>query len=404
MIHVILGPPCAGKTTYVAAHMKAGDVRLDFDTLLHAVGGDGIDHYGDGIAHTIAFACRESIIRNVTGSLWRHKSAGVDAWMIHAATNPELLDSYQAAGADFTLMDPGEEACISRARARDGDAADRIIAAIQTWYANPPATPEGTETMKTNTAMTRRDITGRIRLLAADTAAPADAAEGSFDALVSVFNVKDSQGAVIMPGAFKASLAAKAESGSPFPFLWSHRWDDLGAYVGTFTGEETKDGLVIHGQLDLNDPAGAKAHALIKSGIVSEFSIGGFVPADGFEIRKDEAGDLTEYDTVFDLREVSLVLAGANPDTQLIGVKDGGDGGHNGLDVDRLRALKGIIDAALATVSDPPPTPEPSPPDQGEENTKAADAPASGGLRNSKGARALLAAVVEAIGQKEVSS
>jgi HK97 family phage prohead protease len=397
VITVIVGPPCAGKTTYVEEHMKAGDVRLDFDLLLKAVGGPDVNRYANGIAHAIAFACRESVFRNVTGALWRHSSAGSDAWMIHSAIDAQRLDAYQGAGASFLLIDPGEDTCIDRARARDGDNAERTVAAIHSWYVTPPRMPEGTETMKQQAAATRlRKITCKARLL---DASPEDAdMPGAFRALVSVFNVRDSQGGVLLPGAFKASLDARG--GDPFPFMWSHRWDDLSAVLGSFMGEETDKGLVIDGQIDLDSPNGPQAYRLMKNGLIKEFSIGGFVPLDGFELRKDEDGNLTEYDSVFDLREVSLCLAGANPETQLLDVKAAP--AVNGVDLDRLKALRAQIDALLAG-EEPPgtdPSPEPPPPD-GEDINKATEH-TSGGLPNSGSVTAaLLNAVVEAIGPKE---
>ena len=40
---VVWGPPCSGKTTYVKAHFKAGDVICDFDPLYQALMKEGIN-------------------------------------------------------------------------------------------------------------------------------------------------------------------------------------------------------------------------------------------------------------------------------------------------------------------------------------------------------------------------
>ena len=404
MITVIVGPPCAGKTTYTEAHMKPGDVRLDFDALIAAIGGPKATRHTQGMLQQITFAARESIFRNVTGALWRRGSAGVDAWMIHSAIDAQRIDAYLAAGARFLLIDPGEDECMSRARARDGDSAKDTIAAIQRWYASPPHLPEGTESMK-HTTMASRRVNCKAQLLAADPdESKEDAEPGTFDALVSVFNVKDSQNAVIEPGAFTKSLEALSASGSTLPILWSHKWDDIWSHIGSAAAEQTDDGLVVHAKLDLDNPTAAQAYRLLQDGRIKEFSIGGFVPADGFDIRKDEDGNLTEYDSEFDLVEVSLCLVGANPDTQLLDVKatTGPTPAATGPSVAHLKDLRARIDTYLAEL-DPGADPS-TPPPSGEETHKATTGTPVGGLTHSRDALALLSDVVEVFGQKEVHS
>lgn len=141
---------------------------------------------------------------------------------------------------------------------------------------------------------------------------------GRVVALVSAFGVVDSQDEELMPGAFKDSL--ERNGSYPFPFMWHHKWDDLGAHLGGFTGEETDEGLVITIDFDMDDVDGQKAYRLVKSGRVRQFSIGGFEPSGS--VRLEKRGDRDVWAVYeFDLVEVSLVLRGSNPETRVIDVK-----------------------------------------------------------------------------------
>jgi HK97 family phage prohead protease len=168
----------------------------------------------------------------------------------------------------------------------------------------------------------------------------ADDAAGQIVALVSAFGVVDDQDEELMPGAFKKSIEQRGDY--PFPFMWHHKWDDLDAHLGGFTGEETDEGFVITVQFDMEDPDGVKAYRLVKSGRVREFSIGGFEPADA--VRREKRGDRDIWAVYeFDLVEVSLVLRGSNPATRVIDVKSAAE----------------LLAVTESEESEPPPTQDP---------------------------------------------
>lgn len=147
-----------------------------------------------------------------------------------------------------------------------------------------------------------------------------DTGKGTFDALVSVYGVRDSQGDVIQPGAFAKSIAKWADGKNPIPVMYSHQWNDPTATIGSVTGmRETAKGLVISAQLDLDNPKGAQAYKLLKQGLIREFSVGG--EESDLVREKTETGDYVTKVGNFDLWEVSLCLRGANRDTQLLSVK-----------------------------------------------------------------------------------
>lgn len=143
--------------------------------------------------------------------------------------------------------------------------------------------------------------------------------EGKFTAVVSTFNVVDSQGDMMLPHAFDDSIA-NFRAGKTIPILFSHNWTDPNANVGVITDmRQTDTCLEIDGQLDLSSPNGLQCFKLLKDGRVHEFSVGGEAWYDDVQTAPD--GDLVWPITKFDLFEVSLCLKGANPETRLVSTK-----------------------------------------------------------------------------------
>ncbi|WP_299582074.1 hypothetical protein [uncultured Microbulbifer sp.] len=132
MINVIIGPPCAGKTTHISNVKHDGDVVVDFDQLALALGSE-VSHGSEGAVRSVAFACRNAAIDEIL--------AGLDSnsWIIHSRPNEELLQRYVEAGAAFTVISPGLDVCLERAEG-DGrpEGTEEII---RDWYENPPDIP-----------------------------------------------------------------------------------------------------------------------------------------------------------------------------------------------------------------------------------------------------------------------
>jgi len=94
------------------------------------------------------------------------------------------------------------------------------------------------------------------------------AGEGSFEGLLSPFNVVDGGKDVVEPGAYTKTLKDK---GNTRPLLWQHRSDTP---IGEITLEERTNGLWCKGQLLMALPEAQKAHLLIKHKIIKGLSIG----------------------------------------------------------------------------------------------------------------------------------
>jgi hypothetical protein len=136
-----------------------------------------------------------------------------------------------------------------------------------------------------------------------------DGQKGILEAYVSIFNNVDLGGDKIIKGAFKESLKKKYPVG-----VWMHNWDE--PIAKTLVAKEDDKGLYIKAQLIAGVQKADEAYLLLKEGVIDEFSIGYRVLEDEWE----ENG--TRVLKKIRLYEWSPVLAGMNPDTELIGVKE----------------------------------------------------------------------------------
>lgn len=159
--------------------------------------------------------------------------------------------------------------------------------------------------------MKTKNLSAQVKATGEDT--------GEFEAIVAVFGNVDSGGDVIVKGAFADTLAEWGASGDPIPVVWSHDSNDPFSHIGSVVeASETDTGLLVKGQLDLDNPKAAQVHKLLKGRRVTQFSFaysvmdGGPTVVDGenaFELRK------------LKLYEVGPTLVGMNQATELLSAK-----------------------------------------------------------------------------------
>lgn len=141
-----------------------------------------------------------------------------------------------------------------------------------------------------------------------------DEPSGTVSGYGSVYNVLDRGGDIVMPGAFKASIADWKRRKAMPPMLWQHYASEP---IGTWTDlVEDEKGLKVKGQLVLEVPQAAAVRALIAAKVIKGLSI-------GYETIDYEIDRKTGIRRIkkADLWEISPVTFPMNVDAQITGIK-----------------------------------------------------------------------------------
>ena len=133
MLTVVSGPPCSGKSTYIEAHAKSGDVIVDLDRLALALSPDGTTHHHyPGYVRLVAMRARATA---VDALLELHRGGGgavFNVWIIDSEPSMITARKYAHAGAVRVTLNPGLEVCLTRAQ---GTRPDHVITYIHKWFA-----------------------------------------------------------------------------------------------------------------------------------------------------------------------------------------------------------------------------------------------------------------------------
>ena len=291
MIHVIIGAPCSGKSTYVRENAKAGDLRVDYDLIAQALGAEN-SHQAEGIIKQAAFDAREGAIKTALAD------TSAESWIIHTSPSEDHMKVYEEAGADFVRLDPGYDVCIERARADERP--QQTIDGIEKWYAGKKG-----RTM---------DFKKKIYDVKSD--------NGTITGYASTWiREPDSYGDIVAPGAFAECIEQIKAEGKVLPLLFNHDANNLNAYIGTvYDLKEDEHGLLFTAEFD-DTPEGQKARNLAMSGRVVKFSFA-YDILDQAEVTLEDGRKANELRKL-NIHEVSLVLYPANPDTSMVEVKAG---------------------------------------------------------------------------------
>jgi HK97 family phage prohead protease len=151
----------------------------------------------------------------------------------------------------------------------------------------------------------------------------ASGAEGVISGYGAVFGNRDSHDDMIVPGAFKDSLAERKAANRSVPMHLMHRvFGGDGVPVGVWTSVEEDDkGLRVEGKLSgMNTDKGRHLFELVKDGALGGLSIGYKVRTNGASYGK-KAGEPKRTLKALSLQEISLVDDPSNALTRVNEIK-----------------------------------------------------------------------------------
>jgi HK97 family phage prohead protease len=137
-------------------------------------------------------------------------------------------------------------------------------------------------------------------------------ADGTFEGYASIFNREDMGHDIVLPGAFRDSLARRGSLG--IKLLFQH---DADQPIGVWTSlEENSRGLYARGRLTRDVAKAREVHALMRAGALDGLSIG-FRTVKG---RRDRISGVRRLEKV-DLWEISVVTFPLLPEARVAAVK-----------------------------------------------------------------------------------
>lgn len=293
MLHVILGPPCAGKSTYAQEHASEGEVIVDFDLIAQALGSKTAHDAPEQIK-IAAFAARAAAINAAI-------KKDLEAWIVHTSPSQEQLEAYKQAGAELIEIEASKEECLQRAQ--DDNRPQATLDAIESYFERK-TTMRQFKSAKENATM---QDGGRVTGYAA-----------TFD------RERDAYGDVIKKGAFAKTLEKWDELRNQdkyIPLLYGHSTDDPFYNIGrVIEAEEDDKGLLITAEFDADNEKAQYVRKLVQEGRLYQFSFA-YEILDAAEVELEDGAPAYELREL-DLFEVSLVQIPANQNAVVIDVKE----------------------------------------------------------------------------------
>lgn len=105
---VVHGPPCGGKTTYVAKHMESNDIVYDYDALIGAFSFRKERYVQKHVSHELALNTLDAVLQ------FLGNSKVSNAYIIKSCVNDSLREQLSSFNPEYIELNPGEEECLLR--------------------------------------------------------------------------------------------------------------------------------------------------------------------------------------------------------------------------------------------------------------------------------------------------
>lgn len=127
MLYVVIGPPAAGKSTWVNDRAKPGDIVVDYDRIANALTAVGAAPHGHKRPlATVAFQAREAAITQALRHVKVH-----DVFIIHTLPRRAAMDVYRQHDAEIVTVDPGREVVEARCAV---ERPEGYMDGVRRWY------------------------------------------------------------------------------------------------------------------------------------------------------------------------------------------------------------------------------------------------------------------------------
>lgn len=108
-LYVVVGPPAAGKSTWVRHRARPGDITIDYDALAAALAPQSSPHQLPSHVAAITKAARQAAIDTAL-----RLATECNVYVIHSTPGVARLAAYRKLGAVIVCVDPGEDIVTDR--------------------------------------------------------------------------------------------------------------------------------------------------------------------------------------------------------------------------------------------------------------------------------------------------
>lgn len=127
-LYIVVGPPAAGKSTWVARQAQPGDITIDFDKLANTLSSANTSTH-DHPPH-IQFVT-QSARRAAIDAAVRFRNL-IDVYVIHSRPTDAMMRRYKSLGAEIVTIDPGQEVVMERIKRERPAITEQEV--TERWY------------------------------------------------------------------------------------------------------------------------------------------------------------------------------------------------------------------------------------------------------------------------------